>query len=1117
MEPILTILLAPLLARARQATHFYSAIDDTWWGQNDLVMALINPQFAPQKKLSIQALSRSLDLFCPEIHEGDHIASADILLTGSHESASMELLKLAVYYLSNNMEHTLSRLTSNSTENAVKVLDEFGLVTRESIGWLMNELDETSGALVEKLLRHSLTVDDDNLLQWILGELTDADRFASLRTDGTASRGLGLHRVRLIGSKTLLQFAVSRGSTRCCKILLDAGADPNIRGGGRGDFPLELAVRLNPEFKAMELVELLLSKGAALAPSKGKATAPDLLFMAVDKNHSLLASRQIQGGAKITRKTFFAAAHMKSDSNATKILSLLYDNPNSWSGPKLEFPNIRDMLLPATLTAAISRENVKAMELLLKWGADPDGLDETSQITHIEYVCDLFLPVSKKVDMITLLLEYGGHIDRQQDSNSSTMIRSALERAACRGEIEIVQVLLDAGANVDSYWLPNQTNLVSPLLAASDAKIARLILQYKPSFIGLELKIAARFGDFQLLDLLLEAGAEFRGDELSFAAESRNADLVKWLLQKKAKVTKEVSPLRVALLTRDFETISTELQCTTYNSSCLYEATLLALHEDRYAFVVERLVSIRTPAIRDDVEVAAFVSAIMNRNSRMCQFLSDSKFLPGDWMVNAPCLGSLEFVNRSHDGIFEVHPCLEYETLHILHALARVERECLRLEFDQSPVPQASSMELYRGIRSAANHALTTLIEIGIFASNSDLDTFIIDRCMDESVLTQLIHNCAKIGITSIKEPIDIRLPLITAIEKMPELVKVLLEAGAEANARPRFEHPRFHGMGSRTPLQFAVERGDIDAMRQLLEAGADINAPPGCTKGATCLQIAVISGQIGIVNMLLDRGAELNAQRAHFYGRTAIEGAAENGRLDLTKLLLLHPQMNNESQRHRIQFIRAVKFANIQGHCTIANMLMEHIQWNESDQTIYDDIDIHDEEIVDEMTQEFSTDELRLLGDEYEDYSESDSDSDAESYYEDEDIVQDFGKAQDRIGSNQVASLDTPGANAWPEGSHLLDLSCARSQCLHDVGDNLLEGRAEDSFYMSPAVTAGPELEEMVTEEFHWPSHGQFPTFDYGEISDDIEDTPSESIFVNAGLDVALKEWENSQRPPAA
>jgi ankyrin repeat protein len=75
--------------------------------------------------------------------------------------------------------------------------------------------------------------------------------------------------------------------------------------------------------------------------------------------------------------------------------------------------------------------------------------------------------------------------------------------------------------------------------------------------------------------------------------------------------------------------------------------------------------------------------------------------------------------------------------------------------------------------------------------------------------------------------------------------------------------------------------------IQMLLDAGADINAPPRAENGWTVLQGAAMRGHINLVHFLLQRGAQVNAAGAEENGRTALEGAAENGHLDTVQLLL--------------------------------------------------------------------------------------------------------------------------------------------------------------------------------------------------------------------------------------
>ncbi|XDG05269.1 hypothetical protein ABKA04_004884 [Annulohypoxylon sp. FPYF3050] len=259
-----------------------------------------------------------------------------------------------------------------------------------------------------------------------------------------------------------------------------------------------------------------------------------------------------------------------------------------------------------------------------------------------------------------------------------------------------------------------------------------------------------------------------------------------------------------------------------------------------------------------------------------------------------------------------------------------------------------------------ADYAVKELIKLGVCYDSGEFDGLVREsRVSDSPVLAHVIKARAKDNAVMGKDQIFNPSPLVAAVIKMPELVRVLLDEGVDANEKPGFVHPwrkdRLESLPSRTPLQAAVEECNMAVISQLLESGADVNAPPGCTRGATCLQIAAINGHLGIAGMLLKRGAMINAPRARIEGRTAIEGAAERGRLDMVKFLLIRLKDDHDSRQHRIQYIRAIMYATKEGHNVVANMLKRYIQWNEHDEIVCKSVDLDKAEIVDEMTQELS------------------------------------------------------------------------------------------------------------------------------------------------------------------
>ncbi|KAK1535124.1 uncharacterized protein CCOS01_03876 [Colletotrichum costaricense] len=141
-----------------------------------------------------------------------------------------------------------------------------------------------------------------------------------------------------------------------------------------------------------------------------------------------------------------------------------------------------------------------------------------------------------------------------------------------------------------------------------------------------------------------------------------------------------------------------------------------------------------------------------------------------------------------------------------------------------------------------------------------------------------------------------------------------------------------------RTPLQQAVEDGNLTKIDLLLAAGADINAPAADHAGATALQLAAITGRIGIAKMLIDMGADVDAPRAPESGRTALEGAAEHGRIDMIQLLL--SEGAETGGKGRLQYMRAIKFAEQQGHLVAANMLREYRDWTVDDDDLWSELE---------------------------------------------------------------------------------------------------------------------------------------------------------------------------------
>ena len=103
------------------------------------------------------------------------------------------------------------------------------------------------------------------------------------------------------------------------------------------------------------------------------------------------------------------------------------------------------------------------------------------------------------------------------------------------------------------------------------------------------------------------------------------------------------------------------------------------------------------------------------------------------------------------------------------------------------------------------------------------------------------------------------------------DLVKILLNAGADVNAISN----------NYTALQLAVKGNHIDIAKLLIAAGADVNAING---GYTTLGYAVAYNRIEAVKLLIVAGVDLNAISN---GSTALRLAVQGNYIETVKLLI--------------------------------------------------------------------------------------------------------------------------------------------------------------------------------------------------------------------------------------
>jgi ankyrin repeat protein len=94
------------------------------------------------------------------------------------------------------------------------------------------------------------------------------------------------------------------------------------------------------------------------------------------------------------------------------------------------------------------------------------------------------------------------------------------------------------------------------------------------------------------------------------------------------------------------------------------------------------------------------------------------------------------------------------------------------------------------------------------------------------------------------------------------DTVRTLIEAGADVNAT-------FVGSHTETPLHWAASSDDVGLLDALLDAGADIEAGGGVIGNGTPLADAAAFGQWNTARRLIERGAHANLWQAAALGLT--------------------------------------------------------------------------------------------------------------------------------------------------------------------------------------------------------------------------------------------------------
>jgi ankyrin repeat protein len=179
--------------------------------------------------------------------------------------------------------------------------------------------------------------------------------------------------------------------------------------------------------------------------------------------------------------------------------------------------------------------------------------------------------------------------------------------------------------------------------------------------------------------------------------------------------------------------------------------------------------------------------------------------------------------------------------------------------------------------------------------------------------------------------------PLVAADHKSPALVQLLIQRGADVNARNEYGFAALHfallevsrallAAGAdvdardkygETPLHLASGTGHVAGAELLLRAGADVNARN--KSGEVPLHRAAFGGDVSTIRLLLSKGADVNA--CDQIGDSPLSCAATEGHVEALSLLLA----NGADCRGCEGIMTPLHSAALFGHVEAAALLISH------------------------------------------------------------------------------------------------------------------------------------------------------------------------------------------------
>ena len=623
---------------------------------------------------------------------------------------------------------------------------------------------------------------------------------------------------------TILMSVALEGETEIVSALIEAGADVNARfeKGLVSGNALSMAI----DKGHVEVVKLLAAAGADL--DKGGMLPP--LIAAIWEGNTAIVQALIEAGINInTPGPGGNALFIAAEKGHPQIVQLLVD-----AGSDINAVNY-DQKTP--LMRACEKGHLEVVRTLISAGADANKQGRFSETalsiatrspqmakTQLEhglldsdgdrYIRDNALPI------VQALIDAGAIIDAQNIKGCT-----ALAIATARGDLEMVNLLITAGANPNLETADETPKVLAIAVEGNSLQIVQTLLKAgaDPNITDKQgrtaLELATRKGYAEIAAILRQAGAtepatntDFNETTLIGAAQRGDLEQVRACIRTGVDINTNdqtfagggLTALMYAAGEGHTDIVKVLIEAGAQLNTL--DARKLPWHKTALMYAAE---GCHLQTVQTLIEAGADINGTDRTRQR-----------PGRTaLMYAAEQGCVEAVRVLVEAGADVRARDKTSMTAMMHGVSNLEIVQILLAAGADPY--------------AKDRDDTSAFELASYSKNPE-----IYQCMMQASTDNQAAKAAD------REEV-LR---SAAMDGNIEMVRSLIEAGTDPNAREK---------DGWTALMYAAASGSVEVVQLLMDAGADVNAD--IQKGTTALSEAAYWGRASIVQMLIATGADVN------------------------------------------------------------------------------------------------------------------------------------------------------------------------------------------------------------------------------------------------------------------